>query len=188
MPHITQLVVYPIKGCGGVSVSSAVLESTGLLLDRTFCLVRADGSGKFVACRHKPNLLLVQVKLLDKDGKEVTTLTELPRELVCSAEGQAPLRLSLAPATTPGQQLPITVWEWTGLGDDCGDEAGGTHHDLWHVCCCRTLSFSLCPPLRSLVLHRCRHPRAAAAFQRKRAPSCGPCLRRVERGACDSLL
>ena len=135
MPHITQLVVYPIKGCSGVSVSSAVLESTGLLLDRQFCLVRADGSGKFVACRHKPKLLLVKTKLLDKDGREVTALTERPREVVCSVDGQAPLRLSLARPAKAGQQLSITVWEWTGLGADCGDEAAGAHLDLWHVCC-----------------------------------------------------
>ena len=134
MPLITQLVVYPVKGCSGVSVTSAVLESTGLLLDRHFCLVRADGSGKFVACRHKPRLLLVKTKLLDKDGNEVTALTEWPSELACSTEGLPPLRLSLARSASPAQQLPITVWDWTGLGSDCGDEAAGALHlmsDLW---------------------------------------------------------
>jgi uncharacterized protein len=123
--RVKELVVYPVKGCRGLSVTSAVLESTGLLLDRQFCLVR-EGSDKFLAARHQPKLLLVSCRLLDNDGNEVTALTETPAVLECSCESQAPLRLYLArPAQEATPQVAITVWEWSGFGSDCGHEAAG---------------------------------------------------------------
>jgi hypothetical protein len=47
---IDELVVYPIKGCRGFSVPSAVLTPRGLEHDRCFMVVKA-GSGKFISQR-----------------------------------------------------------------------------------------------------------------------------------------
>jgi len=43
MPHVTRLLVYPIKACQGVSVDALVLGVTGANLDRAWCVVDEFG-------------------------------------------------------------------------------------------------------------------------------------------------
>lgn len=56
---ISQLFVYPIKSCGGVSLDRAQLVRGGLRGDRRYMLV--DERGRFVTRRTEPRLCLVKV-------------------------------------------------------------------------------------------------------------------------------
>ena len=58
---ISQLVVYPVKSCAGVSVNEAILTDTGLEFDRSWMVVDADGN--FLTQRELPRLALVQPQL-----------------------------------------------------------------------------------------------------------------------------
>ena len=49
---VSDLVVYPIKGCGGYSVTSSAVDLTGLHGDRTMMLV--DDEGVFLSQRKVP--------------------------------------------------------------------------------------------------------------------------------------
>jgi uncharacterized protein YcbX len=59
MPAVTikQLFYYPVKSCAGVEVSEAQVSATGLLHDRRWMVVDADGM--FVTQRERPELALV---------------------------------------------------------------------------------------------------------------------------------
>ena len=55
--------MYPIKGCRGISVQSALIVERGLAFDRRFMLV--DDTGKFVSQRNAPQLALVETELVE---------------------------------------------------------------------------------------------------------------------------
>ena len=54
MVSITDILIYPVKGCGGVSVKRWPIEGRGLQFDRQWMLV--DGHGKFVSQREYPQM------------------------------------------------------------------------------------------------------------------------------------
>ena len=83
---ITQLWLYPVKACGGVSVSEVELTKTGCALDRAFCIVDLDGvnvaKNEAISQRKLNGLATVKVSL---DGaRSVLTL---------SAPGMSPLEV-----------------------------------------------------------------------------------------------
>lgn len=59
--RISQLVIYPIKSCGGCFVEERELAPGGLLGDRRYMLI--DEQGEFVTRRTVPRLCLAQVTL-----------------------------------------------------------------------------------------------------------------------------
>lgn len=65
---ITQLIVYPIKSLGGVSLQKAKITASGLAYDRFWMLV--DEKGRAVTQREIPKMALFQVKLKE-DGVQV---------------------------------------------------------------------------------------------------------------------
>jgi uncharacterized protein len=58
---ITQLLVYPVKSCAGVSVQQARLTDTGLDFDRHWMVV--DAQGEFLTQRELPRMVLIQPQL-----------------------------------------------------------------------------------------------------------------------------
>ena len=82
MPRITEIRVYPIKSCAGISVESAALESRGFRWDRRYMLV--DASGRFLTQREHPRMTAIRVQRSADgwavDGGEQETL-ELPETL-----------------------------------------------------------------------------------------------------------
>jgi uncharacterized protein YcbX len=62
---ITGLYVYPVKGCAGFSVDSAVITARGFENDRLYLIVRPDGT--FLTQREYPKLSLI-VPTLKSDG------------------------------------------------------------------------------------------------------------------------
>jgi uncharacterized protein YcbX len=122
--RVSQLLIYPVKGCAGVTVTRAPVVNTGLFLDRCFCVVRADdGVGKVVTQRQCAALALVHVALLDRDGAALSELVhKLPDTLQLSFGNLPPLTLPLSRPASP-QQRRCTVWEWSGSAHDQGDAA-----------------------------------------------------------------
>lgn len=76
MIKVKEIIIYPIKTLGGVSVESAQIEPRGLKLDRRWMLV--DENGKFVSQREFPKLALTTVKIE-------------PEGIIVIAPGQEPL-------------------------------------------------------------------------------------------------
>jgi uncharacterized protein YcbX len=92
---LSELWIYPVKGCRGSSLVHARLGWTGLAGDREFMVVDADG--RFLSQRTHPRLALVAPRLEDD-------------RLVLTAPGLADLEVSpdaLEPRT------PVTVWRDT---------------------------------------------------------------------------
>lgn len=59
---VAEILVYPVKACKGVSVSSAAISSTGFLFDREWMVVKAE-NGRTIAMGRAPKLALVQPSL-----------------------------------------------------------------------------------------------------------------------------
>ncbi|MCQ9615589.1 MOSC N-terminal beta barrel domain-containing protein [Paenalcaligenes niemegkensis] len=102
--EITDLYVYPIKSCAGLSLQSSPISSRGLKWDREWVIV--NSSGQMVTQRTLPRLALV-----------APTVSETHLHLV--APGMAPFMLSLDAAVSP--TIAVTVWSAQTLGYDEGD-------------------------------------------------------------------
>ena len=90
--RVSQLWIYPVKSCGGVSVLSANLTETGLEWDRAWMVV--DAQGDFVSQREAPRMALIEPKMRHL-------------EMVLRAPGMLALHVSLHEAEEPVQ---VTVW------------------------------------------------------------------------------
>jgi uncharacterized protein YcbX len=113
MPILSQLVIYPVKSCAGLSVPSATLTRAGLeaggVRDREWMVV--GGDGQFLTQREHPRMALIAPSL---DA----------RFLTLHAAGMAALALPLA--HRPAKQastIEVGLWDDRVLADDCGDAA-----------------------------------------------------------------
>ncbi len=98
--YLTGLFVYPIKSCAGHAVGTWMFDELGLVGDRSYMVVDADGV--FLTQREAPKLATVRAD----PGEE--------RMRVVTPDGSA--------QAIPGAQREITVWEHRGPALDCGDE------------------------------------------------------------------
>jgi uncharacterized protein len=112
MPVLSELNVYPVKGCAGISLETSTLDHRGVPGDREWMVV--DAGGRFICQRTDPLLSRIRVQLE-------------PERLVLEAPGLPPLRLS---RTTPGPGVQVTVWDDTCTAVDAGDGAAAwlAHH------------------------------------------------------------
>lgn len=60
--HVSELWVYPIKGCRGCRIHSAVVETIGFPFDR-FWMIVTESEGRFVTQRQEPKLALIATSL-----------------------------------------------------------------------------------------------------------------------------
>lgn len=97
---VSELVVYPVKGCGGHSVASSVVEPTGLHDDRMMMLV--DDDGVFLSQRKIPEMAALRPSLVDSS---------------LSIGGES------FPVVVDGPRVPVVVHTWQGSGIDQGDAA-----------------------------------------------------------------
>lgn len=95
-PTVTQLFVYPVKGMGGISLTSAQATSRGLAHDRRFVVV--DAEGHFLSQRELPRMATVWTEI---DGDT----------LRLSAEDAEPVEVPLEPSS--GMPIAATVWNST---------------------------------------------------------------------------
>lgn len=116
MPSISQLNVYPIKSCAGISRDSVRLTSHGLEHDRNWMVV--DLQGCFVTQRTHARLALVHPSL---EGDALTV----------GGPGMAALTLPVDAAALAGRPtIAATVWQDTVEALDAGDEAAHWFSDF----------------------------------------------------------
>jgi len=111
MATLTELVLYPIKSCAGLSVPEAHLAMDGLsalgVHDREWMLVTLDGL--FLTQREVPRMAVVNPRI---EGAG----------LIAEAPGMPPLHLPLAhDAAAP--TIDVLIWEDSIPAADCGDAA-----------------------------------------------------------------
>ncbi len=101
---ISELYVYPIKSCRGLTLDSASLTATGLAHDRRWMLVNEQG--RFLTQRELPQMALIAPELQGEG-------------LVVHAPGMSPLPVR-GTATT---SVNVTVWKDSCRAFDEGDAA-----------------------------------------------------------------
>lgn len=127
---VSSLMLYPIKSCGGIPLSSAQVTGTGLatlngiLRDRTWVVVRDQGP-KFLTQRQLPKMALIQVAVEPAALLHDAAAVDLAdAALVLQAPGMPPLRVPLAPPPPSAADIiDVEVWAWTGKGVDTGAAA-----------------------------------------------------------------
>jgi len=106
---VASLHLYPVKGCRGIDLSTAVVAETGLTADgvgdREWMVV--DDTGRFVTQRELPRLALVETSIVDH-GLRLTA----PHMPACDV-----------PREAPGPSRDIVVWRSDVRGRDAGDAA-----------------------------------------------------------------
>ena len=109
---IEELWVYPVKSCAGVRLPEAELTDTGLLYDRAWMVV--DAQGHFVSQRELPRMALIQPSF--RMG-----------QLVIKAPGMLALHLALDAAESPAR---VQVWDDVIDACDMGDVAAQWFSDF----------------------------------------------------------
>ena len=108
MPYLSELNLYPIKSCAGISLSSAVIGESGLeyqgVRDREWMLVTPDG--QFLTQRSQPQMARLRTQI--EDGV-----------LRVSWSGQPDVLLP--PDIVWQRELAVTVWDDTLPALDAGD-------------------------------------------------------------------
>ena len=110
--RIARLFIYPIKSCGGVEVTQAVLTEAGLDLDRAWMVV--DERGEFVSQRELPRMALVRPQLKHY-------------EVVLRAPGMLALHLNIEGVEAP---VRVRVWDDEVAAFDMGDVAAQWFSDF----------------------------------------------------------
>eukprot|EP00756_Hemistasia_phaeocysticola_P007690 Hpha_TRINITY_DN14371_c0_g1::TRINITY_DN14371_c0_g1_i1::g.87178::m.87178 len=103
--RLEQLWVFPVKGCQGIRYDEWPLSPTGLLYDRQWCIVDADGTrypkNEYLSGRKLPRLAGIGVAFVGKapgDGMQ----------LVLTAEGMTPLEVPVQPeAYQEGEEVGV---------------------------------------------------------------------------------
>ena len=109
---IEELWVYPVKSCAGIQLPEAELTDTGLLYDRAWMVV--DAEGEFVSQRELPRMALIQPSF--RMG-----------QLMLRAPGMLSLHLGLDVAEGP---LKVRVWDDAVDACDMGDVAAQWFSDF----------------------------------------------------------
>jgi len=107
-PSISQLFVYPIKSCAGISVSSFSFDQKGPLFDRRWMLVDKH-SGTFLSQREFPVMALISTRI--EEGR------------VWASQVINPQIESTLCLPNEGSLLDVNIWSDNVQGFDCGDEA-----------------------------------------------------------------
>src|SRR5262249_44388388 len=103
---VSEIHIYPVKSCRGISPNEATLEAIGFQWDRRFMIV--DENGVFLTQRTFPTLALVQVSI---EGGNLTL----------AVPGQHKIQLRLG--SEKGEEAFVEVWGDRCRALDQGDES-----------------------------------------------------------------
>lgn len=103
--YLSELYIYPVKSCKGMSLRSLHVGAKGPAMDRRWMVV--DSSGRFLSQRSVIKMALIHANLDD-------------HYLFLSAPGKVPLMLLHHPVGTPCE---VVVWNDKCLAHDMGDQA-----------------------------------------------------------------
>jgi hypothetical protein len=111
MAILSELIIYPIKSCAGISVPEATLTRAGLsvdaLYDREWMVI--DEHGQFLSQREHPRMALISPRIR-------------PDTLELRAPGMLRLEMPLGlPGPDQERTRSVTVWDDTVLAYDCDD-------------------------------------------------------------------
>lgn len=124
-PHLSEIVIYPIKSLRGISVPRVALEREGLAFDRRWMLI--NDKNRFVTQREIPKLCLFQPELTPVEAPALGTrqASRLPGAALIvrppPSSALPPLRVPLEPEQASSRTA--TVWGFSGDVLDEGDEA-----------------------------------------------------------------
>ncbi len=103
--RVTELIVYPVKSCAGISLQESDIDGMGLRYDRRWMLVTPKGD--FLSQRKIPKMALIKTALDDAGN------------LTLSMQGQGDLDVPEASDAA----MPVTIWndrvEARLVGDQC---------------------------------------------------------------------
>lgn len=103
--RVSQVNIYPIKSCAGVSLDAALISNIGFVNDRRWLLV--DSDNHFLTQRELPRMALIQPAVADDC-------------LRLSAPGIGGIELAV---DQPGERIGVSVWKDSGIGAiDQGDQ------------------------------------------------------------------
>jgi uncharacterized protein YcbX len=119
-PQISQLFIYPLKSCAGISVSDFYLDDKGPHFDRRWMLVDSQ-TGIFLSQRNIPKMALISTSI---NNGEVWVGQSLNNDLA---------QFCRLPIT--GQLVNVEVWADHVHGYDCGDELAGWFSQLLSYDC-----------------------------------------------------
>ncbi len=105
MPILSEIYIYPIKSCGGISLQSVEIGKKGPHLDRRWMLV--SESGRFISQRDTPSLALISVKI---DESHLYIREPKGSEIKIPISNNGPIRT-------------VTVWKSEVAAIDQGNEA-----------------------------------------------------------------
>jgi len=130
MPILTQLNLYPVKSCAGISLREATLTSAGLMYehiyDREWMIV--DEKGGFLTQRDYPKMALITPRIKSET-------------LELRAPGMLNLEVPLGlPAPEDAKTLTVRVWDDAVLAYDC-DETTATWVSRFLGTPCRLVRF-----------------------------------------------
>ncbi len=119
--RIARLLLYPVKGLGGIEIEEGWVEFRGIAGDRRFMLV--DATGTFLSQRTHPAMARVRTALVAGGGS--------PTRLRLTHPERAPLEVEATPGThdaggRPRPTLPVTVW-----GSELEAVAPSPEADAW---------------------------------------------------------
>ena len=126
MLHLTALYLYPVKSCRGLAVASAAVDAHGLVGDRRFLVV--DAEGRFLTQRAHPRMALIETAL----SEGMLTLSASGAGSVSVAVGRA-LRPTVGDKPRP--TCTVTIWRDPVVADDCGDEPAAWLGDFLGLPC-----------------------------------------------------
>ena len=119
---VSQLFIYPIKGCAGISVDSARIAKTGFEFDRIFLLV--DKNNYFLSQRKYPKMALIKVKI---DTLSDSLIVQAPNM-------KTSCRISLRYPNDPNlAKHKVSVW-----GNECETIDMGSEVNDWFNSCLGT--------------------------------------------------
>lgn len=103
--ELSEITLYPIKSCGGLSVTSIRVDRFGPAGDRRWMVVKEDGG--FLSQREHPQMSQVEV-IPERGGIQLHA-------------GGAAISVAVPAASVP--TLPVRVWEDRVMAQDAGNEA-----------------------------------------------------------------
>lgn len=124
---VTEIVIFPLKSARGIKVKSATIGPHGLLFDRLWMLVDADGS--FLSQRRVPKLATVEVDLPESEDAPLRV----------RAKGAKPLEV---PVVRGGATKSVRVWDDRMVADDQGDVAAAWFASVLGLEGCRLMRMS----------------------------------------------
>ncbi len=118
MLELTQITIYPVKSCKGISLTRSNLSPFGLENDRRWLIV--DQDGKFLSQRTMPAMALIEPTLI-------------PDALKLAVPGGQSVEIPKTPASA--KAVRVRIWDDTCSALDCGDEVAAMLSGYLKVAC-----------------------------------------------------